>query len=73
MIYRPFFGIQTDDRRVASGEGEDVGMEARRIGRTDAYIQPVLVAEEPLTCVVRGSGKALDLIGKMNSVFVPNP
>jgi cell division protein ftsA len=34
---------------------------------------PVSIAEDPLTCVVRGSGKALDLIGKMNSVFVPNP
>ena len=30
---------------------------------------PVSIAEDPLTCVVRGSGKALDLIGKMNSVF----
>lgn len=31
---------------------------------------PVLIAEDALTCVARGSGKALELIGKMNSVFV---
>ena len=34
---------------------------------------PVMIAEDPLTCVVRGSGMALDMIGKMNSVFVSNP
>ena len=34
---------------------------------------PVMIAEDPLTCVVRGSGRALDMIGKMNSVFVSNP
>lgn len=34
---------------------------------------PVMIAEDPLTCVARGSGKALDMIGKMNSVFVSNP
>ena len=33
---------------------------------------PVMIAEDPLTCVARGSGYALDMIGKMNSVFVSN-
>ncbi|MDO4997378.1 MAG: rod shape-determining protein [Neisseria sp.] len=34
---------------------------------------PVMIAEDPLTCVARGTGKALDMIGKLNSVFVVNP
>ena len=34
---------------------------------------PVMIAEDPLTCVARGSGKALEMIGKLNSVFVVNP
>ncbi|WP_370389074.1 rod shape-determining protein [Snodgrassella alvi] len=34
---------------------------------------PVMIADDPLTCVARGSGHALDMIGKMNSVFVSNP
>lgn len=34
---------------------------------------PVTIADDPLTCVVRGSGKALDMIGKVNSIFVRNP
>ena len=34
---------------------------------------PVLIAEDALTCVARGSGKALDMVGKLNSVFVPSP
>lgn len=34
---------------------------------------PVMIAEDPLTCVARGSGKALDMIGKLNSIFVVNP
>ncbi len=34
---------------------------------------PVMIADEPLTCVARGSGRALDMIGKLNSIFVPNP
>ncbi len=34
---------------------------------------PVFIAEDPLTCVALGSGKALDYLGKVNSVFVPNP
>ena len=34
---------------------------------------PVMIAEDPLTCVARGSGKALEMIGKLNSVFVTNP
>lgn len=34
---------------------------------------PVMIAEDPLTCVARGSGKALEMIGKLNSVFVLNP
>ena len=32
-----------------------------------------MIAEDPLTCVARGSGKALEMIGKLNSVFVTNP
>ena len=34
---------------------------------------PVLIAEDALTCVARGSGKAQEMIGRMNSVFVDNP
>ncbi len=34
---------------------------------------PVMIAEDPLTCVVRGSGRALDMMGKLTSVFVSNP
>lgn len=34
---------------------------------------PVMIAEDPLTCVARGTGKALEMIGKVNSVFVSNP
>ena len=34
---------------------------------------PVMIAEDPLTCVAGGSGKALEMIGKLNSVFVTNP
>ncbi|WP_037585873.1 rod shape-determining protein [Stenoxybacter acetivorans] len=34
---------------------------------------PVMIAEDPLTCVARGSGKALDMIGKLNSIFINNP
>ena len=34
---------------------------------------PVLIAEDALPCVARGSGKALEMIGRMNSVFVNNP
>ncbi|MDR2195876.1 MAG: rod shape-determining protein [Gallionellaceae bacterium] len=30
---------------------------------------PVLIAEDPLTCVVRGSGKALDYLDRPNSIF----
>lgn len=34
---------------------------------------PVTIAEDPLTCVARGSGKALDMIGKLNSIFINFP
>ena len=30
---------------------------------------PVLVAEDPLTCVVRGSGMALERMDKLGSLF----
>ncbi|WP_354679627.1 rod shape-determining protein, partial [Cupriavidus plantarum] len=30
---------------------------------------PVLVAEDPLTCVVRGSGMALERMDKLGSIF----
>jgi len=30
---------------------------------------PVIIAEDPLTCVVRGSGKALDNIERLGSIF----
>ncbi|AOY01434.1 MULTISPECIES: rod shape-determining protein [Jeongeupia] len=30
---------------------------------------PVIVAEDPLTCVVRGSGKALDKLDKVTAIF----
>jgi rod shape-determining protein MreB len=30
---------------------------------------PVVVADDPLTCVVRGSGKALELMDKMGFLF----
>jgi rod shape-determining protein MreB len=29
----------------------------------------VIVAEDPLTCVVRGSGKALEKIERLHSIF----
>jgi cell division protein ftsA len=34
---------------------------------------PVMIAEDPLTCVARGTGRALNLVGRLNSIFVPNP
>ena len=34
---------------------------------------PVTIADDPSTCVARGSGMALDLIGKLNSIFINNP
>jgi rod shape-determining protein MreB len=30
---------------------------------------PVIIADDPLTCVVRGSGKALDHMDKYSSIF----
>jgi rod shape-determining protein MreB len=30
---------------------------------------PVIVAEDPLTCVVRGSGKALERMEELGSMF----
>ena len=30
---------------------------------------PVIIADDPLTCVVRGSGKALDRMDKLSSIF----
>ena len=30
---------------------------------------PVIIADDPLTCVVRGSGKALDRMDKFNNIF----
>ena len=30
---------------------------------------PVVVAEDPLTCVVRGCGKALENIDRLSSIF----
>jgi rod shape-determining protein MreB len=30
---------------------------------------PVIVAEDPLTCVVRGSGKALERMDKVGTIF----
>jgi rod shape-determining protein MreB len=30
---------------------------------------PVVVAEDPLTCVVRGSGKALEHIDRYTNIF----
>ncbi|MDO5357003.1 MAG: rod shape-determining protein [Conchiformibius sp.] len=33
---------------------------------------PVTIAEDPLTCVARGAGRALDMIGKLNSIFITN-
>ena len=30
---------------------------------------PVIVADDPLTCVVRGSGRALEEMDKLGSVF----
>jgi rod shape-determining protein MreB len=34
---------------------------------------PVFVAEEPLTCVVRGSGKALEKMDKIGTIFTNVP
>ena len=30
---------------------------------------PVIIADDPLTCVVRGSGKALEKMDKLGSIF----
>jgi len=30
---------------------------------------PVVIADDPLTCVVRGSGKALERMDKFSSIF----
>jgi rod shape-determining protein MreB len=30
---------------------------------------PVVIADDPLTCVVRGSGKALERMDKFNNIF----
>jgi rod shape-determining protein MreB len=30
---------------------------------------PVIIADDPLTCVVRGSGKALDRMDKYSNIF----
>jgi rod shape-determining protein MreB len=30
---------------------------------------PVIIAEDPLTCVVRGSGKALDKVERLATIF----
>jgi len=30
---------------------------------------PVIVADDPLTCVVRGSGRALEKIDKLGTIF----
>ena len=30
---------------------------------------PVIIAEDPLTCVVRGSGRALEKMEKMGGIF----
>ncbi len=30
---------------------------------------PVIIADDPLTCVVRGSGKALERMDKLGSIF----
>jgi rod shape-determining protein MreB len=30
---------------------------------------PVIIAEEPLTCVVRGSGLALEKMDKLGTIF----
>ena len=30
---------------------------------------PVLIADDPLTCVVRGSGRALDSLDKSTNIF----
>ena len=32
-------------------------------------ILPVIVADDPLTCVVRGSGRALEEMDKLGTVF----
>lgn len=34
---------------------------------------PVFVAEDPLTCVVRGTGRALDKLDKVGSIFTAQP
>jgi rod shape-determining protein MreB len=31
---------------------------------------PVIVAEDPLTCVVRGSGKALEKVDHFGPIFI---
>ena len=37
---------------------------------SDATGLPVIIAEDPLTCVVIGAGKALEFVGRVDSIFV---
>ena len=68
-------------RREAAGRRADAGA-ARRFGMGGGALLrdldrllaeetglPVLVAEDPLTCVVRGSGMALERMDKLGSIF----
>ena len=43
--------------------------ELRVVSDVSEGVLPVIVAEDPLTCVVRGSGMALERMDKLGSIF----
>jgi len=53
-------------RLVLTGGGARCATSTACCGRTGL---PVIVADDPLTCVVRGSGRALEEMDKLASVF----
>ena len=53
--------------RCNRAEGEAVGDMEEPFG--DHPNPPVIVADDPLTCVVRGCGKALENMEKLSTIF----
>jgi len=54
---------------MLTGGGRVVGANLDRLPLRKRPVWPVLVAEDPLTCVVRGSGMALERMDKLGSIF----
>ncbi len=68
----PELGADIADRGLVLTGGGALLLDLDRLLAEETGL-PVMIADEPLTCVARGSGRALDMIGKLNSIFVPNP